>query len=187
MYKRAPGIVEIVEKIKDKTYYYIGLENRSRGYACRNKYIKKNIGANNYSYIDNKQTRTIITEGIIDYISLYQKHLNTVNYVILNSVNNINKVINDKILDKKDILIYLDNDNAGNKCLNKINEYYDIRDRRWEYSKYKDYNEYYKNEGYKEEEEKINKKYKKEAEKLLNEKEPKLKLKQKEKNYSPTM
>ena len=117
------SICRVEEKIDDKTFYGIGLKNNSGGYSFRNKYIKKNIGQNDLTAIDNKKDTTVICEGMFDYLSLYQTSENNVNYIILNSVNNLNNYklekVNNLIKDKK-IITVLDNDNAGKKCESKI-------------------------------------------------------------------
>lgn len=85
---------------------------------------KRNWKINNdisISHINNKKNKAIVIEGLHDYIAAYQKYKNDVDYIVLNSVNNVDKAI--EYLNKSNynsILVALDNDEAGKNATQKI-------------------------------------------------------------------
>ncbi|MDR2918204.1 MAG: toprim domain-containing protein [Tannerella sp.] len=91
------------------------------------------------------KTHCCLFEGFIDYLSfLSLKGIQSIesNVIILNSVNNLNKAT--EFLKRHDtIYTFLDNDEAGRKCLNEIRKLdKTVSDQSQTYSGYKDLNDY---------------------------------------------
>lgn len=136
------------------TNEYISMKNESSGYVCRNKDMKRNSGKADLTIINNNQKNTIITEGMFDYLSYYQTHENNVNYIVLNSVNNLNPVRLEKaknVIENKDITICLDNDDAGKIATKKLKTILENEKEKYnckshsilDFGNFKDYAEYY--------------------------------------------
>lgn len=93
-------------------------------YNQNNEYrnIKTSDKEMTFTFIDNKMTNTVIVEGIHDYMAMYQSYRNTVNYIVLNSVNNTDKAIQFINTNLKDHKIYIatDKDEAGINARNKF-------------------------------------------------------------------
>ncbi len=135
---------EIQYKVKGKPYFAIGFENDKGGYALRNEYSKI-CTSSDITSIDKGKLHCYVFEGFIDYLSfLTLKGRSDIesNIVILNSVNNLNKAI--KFLKQHDtIYTFLDNDEAGKKCLNEIRKLgIPISDQSKIYQGYKDLNDF---------------------------------------------
>ena len=140
---------EIHYQIEDKTYFAMAFKNDSGGYEIRNKYLKIALGKKNITTIKNDSETLKIFEGFSDYLSyqiLKNKDQNfsseTSDFVILNSVSMAFK-IGKSLENYQKIELYLDNDEAGNLLVEKLNKLHsNVHDQRKYYKDFKDLNEY---------------------------------------------
>lgn len=126
---------EVHYELRGKRYFNIGFANNSGGYELRNPYFKGCMGKKDITIIHNSSpsskldsTSCHIFEGFISFMSflilILMGKLNipdyaTHDYIILNSVSNVGKVL--KLLDDYDrIFTYLDNDETGQKATEAI-------------------------------------------------------------------
>ena len=99
----------------------VAIFNDADGIEFRNKHIKGSLFTKSIRSIDNGSDKTYIVEGMFDYASVYQKYRSRVNYIILNSVSNTNKVTKSHRLVKgKKVVLMLDNDEAGKSATTTI-------------------------------------------------------------------
>jgi 5S rRNA maturation endonuclease (ribonuclease M5) len=99
------------------------IETIKKSFSLRgNGSFKGFLGTGAISHINNNKSETAIVEGMFDALSLYQEHENQLNYIILNSVANW-KDIKQLNLDNQEIIIYLDNDDAGHETADLISQY----------------------------------------------------------------
>jgi len=152
-----PQVKEYLEdvyyEIEDKRFFGIGFKNNSGGYEIRNKYFKASFETKDITFISpspgiNNQIK--IFEGFIDYLSYLEISKGQVqrdmsDYIILNSLSMLEKVL-ELIQGKYELIgLYLDNDKAGNEATAKIMSVLSsskIIDKRKFYHSYKDVNEY---------------------------------------------
>lgn len=135
---------EIHYKVNCKPYFAIGFANDKGGYVLRNG-LFKGCTSSDITTIDKGKTHCCLFEGFIDYLSfLSLKGIQSIesNVIILNSVNNQNKAT--EFLKRHDtIYTFLDNDDAGRKCLNEIRKLgKTVSDQSKIYNGYKDLNDY---------------------------------------------
>jgi hypothetical protein len=144
-YEKVRDLKEIHYFIKDKKYFALGFRNNSGGFEVRSKYAKICLGTKDISHIKNEEQTLRVFEAFFDYISFIQNENQKVNsdFLILNSVALLNKNLS-ILKDYEAIEIYLDNDEAGNKYTNIIQENYkNSTDCRAIYRGFKDYNEWF--------------------------------------------
>jgi hypothetical protein len=143
---------EVHYKLKEKPYFTIGFENDWGGYELRNEYFQGGLSPKTITTKQNGNNTCCIFEGFIDYLSyltLLQKQnpnvpaINNQDYIILNSVSNVSKVI-DIIKNYKEKYCYLDNDKSGVSTFTEIKNKCgtNIFDRSIHYKEYKDLNDY---------------------------------------------
>ncbi len=137
---------EIHYRMNDKNYFGIGFKNDSNGYEIRNKYSKICLGKKDVSTIKNGSESLRIFEGYFDFLSfkIIEESLGnkSSDYLILNSVSMISKIKN-SIENYKNIELYFDNDEAGNRAVEMIkNENKNAEDFRVLYSDFKDLNDW---------------------------------------------
>ncbi|MDL5514145.1 toprim domain-containing protein [Arenibacter sp. M-2] len=132
---------EVHYSLRDKMYFAIGLKNDSGGWELRNKYYKNSSSPKDITYIKNGNRRLIVTEGMLDMLSLMErdKKLRGENdLLILNSLAFVEKIPG-LFENYKSIALYLDNDKAGKsatkilmeqspKCRDMSNLYKDFKD-----------------------------------------------------------
>ena len=137
---------EIHYRMKDKNYFGIGFKNDSGGYEIRNKYSKICLGKKDISTIKNGSESLRIFEGFFDFLSFKNVknflEKEPVDYLVLNSVSMISKIKN-SLENYKNIELYFDNDEAGNRAVEMIkNENKNAEDCRVLYSDFKDLNDW---------------------------------------------
>ena len=136
--------VEIHYRLHDKQYFAVGFPNKSGGYEIRNKFFKGSIPPKAVSLIRNGSATVNVYEGFMDFLSgLTLGYGRTEDYLVLNSVANREKAY--KHLDGYDqIKCWLDNDEAGRKCLAALQERYGekVKDFSIVFRPCKDVNEY---------------------------------------------
>ena len=136
--------VEIHYRLHDKQYFAIGFSNENGGYEIRNKFFKGSIPPKAVSLIRNCSATVNVYEGFMDYLSgLTLGYGRTEDNLVLNSVANREKGY--RHLDGYDqIKCWLDNDDAGKKCLEALQKRYGekVKDFSVVFRPCKDVNEY---------------------------------------------
>ncbi len=135
---------EIHYEVNGKPYYAIGFKNDNNGFILRNNFFK-GCTSSDITTIDKGKSHCCVFEGFIDYLSfLSLKNEPSIesNIVVLNSVNNLNKA-SDFLKRHNTIYTFLDNDEAGKRCLNEIQKLgKTVSDQSQFYGGYKDINDY---------------------------------------------
>ncbi|WP_312083782.1 toprim domain-containing protein [Epilithonimonas hominis] len=137
---------EIHYRMNDKNYFGIGFKNDSGGYEIRNKYSKICLGKKDITGIENGSDSLRVFEGFFDFISFknVESFLEKTpcDYIILNSVSMVSNIKN-AIENYKNIELYFDNDEAGNRAVEMVtNENQNAEDCRILYSDFKDLNDW---------------------------------------------
>ena len=98
--------------MRGKRYYAIGFRNRSGGLELRNRFFKGCIPPKDISLKRSGADVCAVFEGFMDYLSAMQLGIIASDWLVLNSVSNVEKAL--QVLgDYQRIECYLDNDNAG--------------------------------------------------------------------------
>ncbi len=137
---------EIHYRMNNKNYFGIGFKNDSGGYEIRNKYSKICLGKKDISSIENCSDSLRVFEGFFDFLSFknVERYLQKrpSDYIILNSVSMVSNIKN-ALENHKNIELYFDNDEAGNRAVEMIkNENQNAEDCRVLYSDFKDLNDW---------------------------------------------
>jgi hypothetical protein len=140
---------EIRYKLKGKEFFSLGLQNHLGEWELRNKYFKGSSSPKSYTYFKNGSKNLLVTEGLFDFLSLAvleNKLVNTSDVIILNSLAFLTQ-IQTHIPEYQQVLLYLDNDAAGDSATGKLLTRYDnVTDERISYKHFKDLNEKMNNE-----------------------------------------
>jgi hypothetical protein len=136
--------VEIHYRLHDKSYFAVGFPNEDDGYEIRNRFFKGSIPPKAVSLLKNGSVNINVYEGFIDYLSgLMLGYGRTEDNLVLNSVANREKAY--RHLDNYELIkCWLDNDDAGKKCLAALQERYGdrVKDFSVVFRPCKDVNEY---------------------------------------------
>ena len=138
-----------------KPYFAIGFENMAGGYEVRNQFFKGCIAPKDITHIQQQERQTdtcYLFEGFMDYLSFLtirkQKSpqypdLKGQDYMVLNSVSNLNKAI-ERLSHYERIHCFFDNDQAGNRAYLELQRTfsYQVRDASIHYAEYKDLNDF---------------------------------------------
>ena len=131
-------------RINSQEYFAIGLENHLGGWELRNKYYKNSSSPKSYSFIKNSSDRLLVTEGMFDLLSLavFKADLvENIDCIVLNSLAFI-KDISYLFSKYSEVLLFLDNDSAGEKATEALLSLYDnVTDQSYFYTGYTDLNE----------------------------------------------
>lgn len=135
---------EVWYKYNGRTHFSIGLPNSSGGWELRNKFFKNYTTPKSYSLIGQGKEKLLIFEGMFDFLSLAtidKESIRSPDCLVLNSLGFINGSL--PLLNKyQKIYLYLDNDPAGKKATQKLEELpMKIKDCSSTYSGLKDLNE----------------------------------------------
>ncbi|WP_175623364.1 toprim domain-containing protein [Chryseobacterium schmidteae] len=137
---------EIHYQNNNKNYFGLGFKNDSGGYEIRNKYSKICLAKKDISSIENGSDSLRVFEGFFDFLSF--KNVESFlekrpsDYIILNSVSMVSNIKN-ALENYKNIELYFDNDEAGNRAVEMIkNENQNAEDCRILYSDFKDLNDW---------------------------------------------
>ena len=116
--------MEVHYRLKEKMYFAVSFQNENGGYEIRNKFFKGCIPPKAVSLVSNGSSTVNVYEGFMDYLSgLVLGYGRTEDNLVLNSVANKEKAY--KILDGYDLIkCWLDNDDAGMKCLAALRDRY---------------------------------------------------------------
>ena len=135
---------EVWYRFKGKQYFALGLQNQLGGWELRNKYFKGSSSPKTYTHILKESDRLIILEGMFDLLSLaeiFPDLLINSDIVVLNSLAFLQQ-ITPHFKNYKEVDLYLDNDQAGNKNREKLlQDYKRTKDRGELFQGFKDLNE----------------------------------------------
>lgn len=134
---------EVRYQVHGKRYYAIGFRNNAGGWELRNRFFKGCIPPKDISLRRNGSDVCAVFEGFMDYLSAMQLGIIASDWLVLNSVSNVEKAL--KVLDGyRRIDCYLDNDDAGHRTLERLREDFGekVFDRSSLYADHKDLNEY---------------------------------------------
>ena len=136
--------VEIHYRLHDKNYFAVGFPNEDGGYEIRNRFFKGSIPPKAVSLIRQGSATVNVYEGFVDFLSgLTLGYGRTEDNLVLNSVANKGKAY--RHLDDYDLIkCWLDNDDAGKKCLKDLQKRYGerVKDFSVVFRPCKDVNEY---------------------------------------------
>lgn len=138
-----PNCEEVRYRVHGKRYYAIGFRNDAGGMELRNRFFKGCIPPKDISLKRNGSDGCAIFEGFMDYLSAMQMGIIASDWLVLNSVSNVEKAV--KVLqDYERIECYLDNDEAGRRTFQRLrNSFRDkVIDRSSLYADHKDLNDY---------------------------------------------
>ena len=138
-----PNCEEVRYRVHGKRYYAVGFRNRSGGMELRNRFFKGCIPPKDISLKCNGADVCAVFEGFMDYLSAMQLGIIASDWLVLNSVSNVEKAL--QVLgDYQRIECYLDNDNAGRRTFQRLQECFGekVIDRSSLYADHKDLNEY---------------------------------------------
>ena len=134
---------QIHYKVEDKSYFGLGIENQSNGYEIRNPLMKSKLGKNDIAIVNRENGKNVVVfEGMTDMLSFLQlqklnNRENKSTLVVLNSVVNVDKFIEEFKDYKGKITLLLDGDKAGTDTSTTILSSmpnHNIEDLRWKYS-----------------------------------------------------
>ena len=138
-----PNCEEVRYRVRGKRYYAIGFRNRVGGLDLRNRFFKGCIPPKDISLKRNGSDICSIFEGFMDYLSAMQMGIIASDWLVLNSVSNVEKAL--QVLgDYQRIECYLDNDDAGRRTFDRLRVNFGdkVVDRSSLYAGHKDLNEY---------------------------------------------
>lgn len=138
-----PNCEEVRYRVHGKRYYAIGFRNDAGGMELRNRFFKGCIPPKDISLKRNGSDGCAIFEGFIDYLSAMQMGIIASDWLVLNSVSNVEKAV--KVLqDYERIECYLDNDEAGRRTFQRLYDCFGekVIDRSFLYADHKDLNEF---------------------------------------------
>ena len=138
-----PNCEEVRYRVQGKRYYAIGFRNRSGGLELRNRFFKGCIPPKDISLKRNGSEVCAVFEGFMDYLSAMQLGIIASDWLVLNSVSNVEKAL--QVLgDYQRIECYLDNDDAGRRTFDRLRVNFGdkVVDRSSLYAGHKDLNEY---------------------------------------------
>mgnify|MGYP000851357084 FL=1 len=138
-----PNCEEIRYRVHGKRYYAISFRNRSGGLELRNRFFKGCIPPKDISLKRNGTDMCAVFEGFMDYLSAMQLGIIASDWLVLNSVSNVEKAL--KVLGNyRRIECYLDNDDAGRRTFDRLRAYFGekVMDYFSLYAGHKDVNDY---------------------------------------------
>lgn len=138
-----PNCEEVRYRVRGKRYYTIGFRNMSGGLELRNRIFKGCIPPKDISLKRNGSDVCSVFEGFMDYLSAMQMGIIASDWLVLNSVSNVEKAL--KVLGVyRRIECYLDNDDAGRRTLERLRTDFGekVIDHSSMYADHKDLNEF---------------------------------------------
>lgn len=134
--------LEVHYEVSAKMYFAIGFKNDKGGFELRNKLFKNCSSPKTITTIKNGSSDLIVFEGFFDflsYLTLKPQCETKYDFIILNSVSNVDLVSSEILNSYRMIFLFLDNDNAGRNTVEILKEksenIYDFS------NKYKDFND----------------------------------------------
>ena len=139
---------EVHYTINNKPFYAVGFRSDGGGWELRNEYFKGGTSPKGVTTINRDSTICLLFEGFIDmlsFLTLKKATKSKLNIVVLNSVNNLNKV-SQFLKTHQTIHCFLDNDEAGRKAVATVAKLgVKVIDQSSFYRNHKDLNDYLKN------------------------------------------
>lgn len=138
-----PNCEEVRYRVHGKRYYAIGFRNDAGGLELRNRFFKGCIPPKDISLKCNGSEVCSVFEGFMDYLSAMQMGIIASDWLVLNSVSNVEKALKELGIYRR-IECYLDNDDAGRRTLEKLRADFGekVIDRSSLYADHKDLNEF---------------------------------------------
>ena len=138
-----PNCEEVRYRIRGKRYYAIGFRNKAGGLELRNRFFKGCIPPKDISLKRNGSDVCAVFEGFMDYLSAMQLGIIASDWLVLNSVSNVEKAVR-ALHGYERIDCFLDNDEAGRRTFQRLHECFGekVIDRSSLYADHKDLNEF---------------------------------------------
>ena len=138
-----PNCEEVRSRVRGKRYYAIGFRNRNGGLELRNRFFKGCIPPKDISLKRSGADVCAVFEGFMDYLSAMQLGIIASDWLVLNSVSNVEKAVK-ALKGYEKIECYLDNDEAGRRTFQRLHECFGekVIDRSSLYADHKDLNEF---------------------------------------------
>ena len=138
-----PNCEEVRYRVHDKRYYAIGFRNDAGGLELRNRFFKGCIPPKDISLKCNSSDVCAVFEGFMDYLSAMQLGIIFSDWLVLNSVSNVEKAVR-ALHGYERIDCFLDNDDAGRRTLERLRADFGekVIDRSSLYADHKDLNEF---------------------------------------------
>ena len=138
-----PNCEEVRYRVHGKRYYAIGFRNDAGGLELRNRFFKGCIPPKDISLKRNGSDVCAVFEGFMDYLSAIQLGIIVSDWLVLNSVSNVEKAVK-ALQGYERIECFLDNDEAGRRTFQRLYECFGekVIDRSSLYADYKDLNDY---------------------------------------------
>ena len=114
-----PNCEEVRYRVRGKRYYAIGFRNRGGGLELRNRFFKGCIPPKDISLKRNGSDICSIFEGFMDYLSAMQMGIIASDWLVLNSVSNVEKAVR-ALQGYERIECFLDNDDAGRRTFQRL-------------------------------------------------------------------
>ena len=134
---------EVRYRVHGKRYYAIGFRNNAGGLELRNRFFKGCIPPKDISLKRNGSDVCAVFEGFMDYLSAMQMGIIVSDWLVLNSVSNVEKAVK-ALQGYERIECFLDNDDAGRRTFQRLHDCFGERviDRSSLYADHKDLNEF---------------------------------------------
>ena len=138
-----PNCEEVRYRVRGKRYYVIGFRNMSGGMELRNRFFKGCIPPKDISLKRNGSDVCSVLEGFMDYLSAIQLGIIASDWLVLNSVSNVEKAVR-ALHGYERIDCFLDNDEAGRKTFQRLYDCFGdkVINRSSLYAEHKDLNEF---------------------------------------------
>ena len=138
-----PNCEEVRYRVYSKRYYAIGFRNNAGGLELRNRFFKDCIPPKDISLKRNGSDVCAVFEGFMDYLSAMQMGIIASDWLVLNSVSNVEKAVK-ALQGYERIECFLDNDDAGRRTFQRLRADLGkkVFDRSSLYADHKDLNEF---------------------------------------------
>ena len=138
-----PNCEEVRYRVHGKRYHAIGFRNDAGGMELRNRFFKGCIPPKDISLKCNGSDVCAVFEGLMDYLSAMQLGIIDSDWLVLNSVSNVEKAVKG-LQGYGRIECFLDNDDAGRRTFQRLHDCFGekVIDRSSLYADHKDLNDY---------------------------------------------
>ena len=138
-----PNCEEVRYRVHGKRYYAISFCNEAGGLELRNRFFKGCIPPKDISLKRNGSDVCSVFEGFMDYLSAIQLGIIASDWLVLNSVSNVEKAVR-ALHGYERIDCFFDNDEAGRRTFQRLHECFGekVIDRSSLYADHKDLNEF---------------------------------------------
>lgn len=142
-YVAIPNCEEVRYHVHGKRYYAIGFRNDVGGMELRNRFFKSCIPPKDISLRHDGSDVCSVFEDFMDYLSAMQLGIIASDWLVLNSVFNVEKAVK-ALQGYERIECFLDNDDAGQRTFRRLHECFGekVIDRSSLYDEHKDLNDY---------------------------------------------